>query len=81
MSIGGGRGIYVRLRNHEEIMIGIGSNLPPGATGQHVSKNYWWWRVAGGEWQKAGSLSGNRLMEIAEISDSVAEFEGLLEIA
>lgn len=39
------------------VELGTGSDQPPGHTGQHVARNYTWFRVDGGEWEKGGGRS------------------------
>jgi len=73
--------VIYKLRGGQEIEIGYGSNLPPGAKGgQHVSMNYIWWRIPNGKWERAECRNTQKLIEIANISDNIEEFRQLQEI-
>lgn len=56
------------------IEVGSGSNLPPGARGQHVSMGYPWFRINGGEWQKTQHRSAYKLREWIQLCETLADF-------
>jgi hypothetical protein len=62
------------LPDGTKIDVAGGSNLPPGATGQHVSRTYWWYRVNGGEWVQTNHRSSWKLREWIELSENLADF-------
>lgn len=70
----------VKTRDGSVIELGYGSNLPPGTQGgQHVARNYSWYRIPGREWE-CHRRSMHWLKSIAEVSDSAEEFVQLVEM-
>ncbi len=61
------------------VEIAYGSNLPPGASGQHAGIGVWF-RVNGGEWEMASSRTMHKNVQALECADSVDEFRQYLEI-
>lgn len=59
---------------------GSGNGSHPGATGQHTNKSTIWFRVNGGEWERASARAMHQNMQCLEWADSVAEFRQYLEI-
>ncbi len=56
------------------------STLPPGETGQGGTTSTCWFRINGGEWERASSRAQHKNMQALECADSVAEFRKYLEI-
>lgn len=61
------------------VELAYGSNLPPGASGQHAGIGVWF-RIDGGEWERASGRAMHNNMQALECADSVAEFRQYLEI-
>lgn len=61
-------------------LLGSGHGSPPGSTGQHTTSSSVWFRVDGGEWERASGRAMHNNMQALECADSVAEFRQYLEI-
>ena len=70
----GRRAVTFLLPDKTKIELGVGSNLPPGAVGQHVSRNYPWFRVNDGEWQQTNHRSMLGLLEWIECCETIEDF-------
>lgn len=57
-----------------------GKACPPGFTGQAGNVSTCWFRVNGGEWERASHRSMHRNIQCLECADTVSEFRQYLEI-
>lgn len=62
------------LSDGTTITLGYGSNLPPGASGQHIGRNYVWYKINSGEWRRSNHRNGLSFYEWVQCSENLADF-------
>jgi hypothetical protein len=63
------------LPDDTKIEVTTSSQLPPGTIGgQHVSMNYTWFRVNGGEWFRTQWRTSHRLYSWISVCQTAADF-------